>query len=104
MKGLQRELEELERADPAVRKAAQKYAEMVDKMIDRNTVTIETTTEPDGLGRQHFSVVWWDENHHQGARWRGQHFFMKVEDYLAMPGNGLTGRRVMQRHRVETKR
>lgn len=104
MRGLQRELDELERTDPKVSAAAKKYAETVADITDRTVVTIETQTEPDGLGRQRFSVQWWDDGFHLGPRWRGQVFFMRVDDFLAMPGRPGVGLRVKRTHRPETKR
>lgn len=100
-RSLQRDLEVMERTVPKVRDAAKKYAETVDAMIDHGTVTIETTTEPDGMGRQRFSVVWWDGSFHLGPRWRGQHYFMRMDEFLKMPGSVAKGRRVIQRHRLE---
>lgn len=98
-KSLQTSLEELERTDSGVRKAAEKYAETVDAMIDHNTVTIETTSEPDGLGRQHFSVVWWDGDFHMGPRWRGQHFHDRVTPYAERAKE--EGKRVIVRAKVK---
>lgn len=105
-RSLQRELEKLEQTDPAVAKAAEKYREMVDTMLDHGTTTIETTTEPDGMGRQRFSVVWWDEGFHAGPQWRGQHFFMRLDEFLNQPGNACLvapAKRVVLRHLVEKK-
>ena len=83
MKGLGRQLKRLEQTDPKVGAAAKKYAELVDAMIDHDTVTIETTTAPDALGRQRFSIVWWDESFHMGPQWRGQHFHDRIEPHIA---------------------
>jgi hypothetical protein len=100
-RGLQRQLEELEQTDPAVGAAAKKYAETVAEITDKTVVTIETTTEPDGMGRQRFSVQWWDEDFYLGPRWRGQVYFCRVDDFLAMPGR--PEGRVLRRHRPETR-
>lgn len=104
MSGLQRELDLLERSDPRVAKAAAKYRATVAELTDRAVVNIETVTEPDGLGRQRFTVTWWDEGCHLGPRWRGQVYFMRLDDFLAMPGNGLDGRRIRRRRRTEVQR
>jgi hypothetical protein len=102
--GLGRALKRLERTDPKVGAAAKKYAETLDKILDHGTTSIETTTEPDALGRQRFAVVWWDE---EQARWRGQHFFMRLDEFLNQSGNACLvapAKRVVLRHLVEKKR
>lgn len=43
-------------------------------------VSLYITSKPDGLGRQSFFIIWWDEG---WEKRRAQHFHMRVKDYLA---------------------
>lgn len=106
MSALHKALEDLDRTDPRVGDAAKRYAKAVAEITDRSVVTVTTRTEPDVLGRQRFLVVWWDEGFHLGPQWRGQVSFMRVDDFLDMPGNRPIheGRKVVRRHCPEGSR
>lgn len=106
--GLGRALEELERADPNARRAAENYDTVMRQLLgktcrkclgtgaivtqegtarcpcenDHNTVTFETDGPKDGLGRYHFAIRWWDDGFHMGPQWRGQHFHDRIEPHI----------------------
>lgn len=47
------------------------------------TVTITTHGGQDGQGRTRFTADWFDENHHQGPRRRGQCFHADLTQAVA---------------------
>lgn len=44
----------------------------------KRTEYFEVYSKPDGFGRQHFAILWWDTS---WKKWRGQHFRSQLDDY-----------------------
>lgn len=50
--------------------------------MDLKTVTVELQEGPDGKGRHHFTVYWWNPDFHTGPQWRAQCFHANYSHQL----------------------